>query len=100
MRSLPFLSAAGYFDCVVIDPPFITPECWKLYAATAKLILAPGGKVIASTIAENAPLMKELLGASPQRFQPSIPHLVYQAREPIRTPSHPIFEFAKIGVRQ
>lgn len=31
------------FDCVVIDPPFITEEVWTLYAAAAKLLLAPGG---------------------------------------------------------
>lgn len=32
------------FDCIVIDPPFITQEVWTLYAAAAKLLLAPGGK--------------------------------------------------------
>lgn len=31
------------FDCVVIDPPFITEEVWHKYAATAKLLLKPGG---------------------------------------------------------
>lgn len=31
------------FDCIVIDPPFITEEVWTLYAAAAKLLLAPGG---------------------------------------------------------
>lgn len=33
----------GAFDCVVIDPPFITREVWELYAQAAKLLLAPGG---------------------------------------------------------
>ncbi|KAL6755575.1 putative N6-adenine methyltransferase-domain-containing protein [Haematococcus lacustris] len=67
------------FDCVVIDPPFITREVWQHYAATARLLLQPqGGKVIASTVAENAPLMEELLGVKPVAFRPSIPHLVYQ----------------------
>ena len=32
------------FDCVVIDPPFITEEVWTLYAAAAKVLLAPGGR--------------------------------------------------------
>ena len=32
------------FDCVVIDPPFITKEVWTSYAAATKLLLAPGGK--------------------------------------------------------
>ncbi len=36
------------------------------------------GRVIASTVAENGPLMAELLGCSPVAFKPSIPHLVYQ----------------------
>lgn len=38
----------------------------------------PAGKVVASTVAENGPLLAELLGASPVAFKPSIPHLVYQ----------------------
>uniref|UniRef100_A0A7S0RNF7 Protein-lysine N-methyltransferase n=1 Tax=Chlamydomonas leiostraca TaxID=1034604 RepID=A0A7S0RNF7_9CHLO len=68
----------GAFDAVVIDPPFITHEVWELYAQAAKMLLAPGGKVLASTVAENAPLMESLLGAKPCAFKPSIPHLVYQ----------------------
>jgi hypothetical protein len=36
------------------------------------------GKVLASTVAENAPLMQQLFSATPCAFQPSIPHLVYQ----------------------
>ena len=32
------------FDCVVIDPPFITEEVWTLYAAATKLLLAPEGQ--------------------------------------------------------
>eukprot|EP00798_Chlamydomonas_sp_ICE-L_P004056 gene4056-14142_t len=68
----------GTFDCCVIDPPFITREVWEKYAATAKLLLKEGGKVICSTVAENAPFMEELLGAKPCAFQPSIPNLIYQ----------------------
>eukprot|EP00245_Coleochaete_scutata_P005797 TRINITY_DN19669_c0_g1_i1.p1 TRINITY_DN19669_c0_g1~~TRINITY_DN19669_c0_g1_i1.p1 ORF type:complete len:183 (+),score=47.58 TRINITY_DN19669_c0_g1_i1:47-595(+) len=66
------------FDCIVIDPPFITEEAWRKYSETAKLLLRDGGKVILSTIRENAPLLKEILQVEPQVFQPSIPNLVYQ----------------------
>lgn len=34
------------FDCVVIDPPFITEEVWRLYATAAKLLLRPAGMFI------------------------------------------------------
>ena len=68
----------GTFDMVIIDPPFITREVWEKYTTTAKALLKPGGKVLASTIQENAPFMKELLGVTPQVFMPSIPTLVYQ----------------------
>ena len=36
------------FDCVVIDPPFITREVWEKYAAAAKLLLTkdPPGEPI------------------------------------------------------
>lgn len=30
------------FDCVVIDPPFITADVWQNYVATAKLLSAKG----------------------------------------------------------
>jgi hypothetical protein len=72
------------FDIVVIDPPFITSEVWELYAKAARLLLKVDsegkmvGKVLASTIAENDKLLADLLDAKPQRFAPSIPHLVYQ----------------------
>ncbi len=32
------------FDCVIIDPPFITEEVWRLYAAATQLLLAPSGR--------------------------------------------------------
>jgi len=64
---------------VVIDPPFVTRDVWEKYATSARLLLIEeGGKVILSTISENAEMMKELLDVSPLPFQPSIPHLVYQ----------------------
>ena len=67
------------FDVVVIDPPFITREVWDKYAQTAKaLAVSNQPLVIATTVIENAPLMKELFDATPTEFQPSIPNLVYQ----------------------
>ena len=68
----------GTFDMVIIDPPFITREVWEKYTETARWLLKPGGHVMGSTIQENAPFMKELLGVEPQAFMPSIPTLVYQ----------------------
>mmetsp|Transcript_25546 Transcript_25546/g.87511 ORF Transcript_25546/g.87511 Transcript_25546/m.87511 type:complete len:193 (-) Transcript_25546:562-1140(-) len=68
----------GTFDYVVIDPPFITRECWELFAKTAKLLLREGGKVLLSTVWENADMLKEVIGVERRAFQPSIPHLVYQ----------------------
>lgn len=68
------------FEMVIIDPPFVTKEVWEKYAEAAQLLLQPGGKIIASTILENSPLMKEMLGLAPQLFLPSIPNLVYQYR--------------------
>ena len=69
----------GAFSCVVIDPPYITPEAWRKYAQTARLLLPPeGGRVIGTTIVENASLLRELLDVRPNRFLPSIPQLPYQ----------------------
>ncbi|KAL9642767.1 hypothetical protein ABK040_009842 [Willaertia magna] len=67
------------FTMVVVDPPFITREVWEKYAkAILKLRKDENTKIICSTIAENADMMKELLNLTSTVFQPSIPHLVYQ----------------------
>lgn len=63
---------------MVIDPPFITADTWRKYAETAKLLLAPGGRIIGTTIIENAPLLNDLLGVRPNTYLPSIPQLPYQ----------------------
>ena len=68
---------------MVIDPPFITEDVWRLYARTARLLLTAHGscpppRVLLSTIPENAELMRELLDAALVRYRPSIPHLIYQ----------------------
>jgi hypothetical protein len=69
------------FDIVVIDPPFITEEVWRLFASSANFLLRGDGKgrIICTTVAENLSLLVELFpGITRTKFQPSIPHLVYQ----------------------
>ena len=89
------------FDCVIVDPPFITEEVWRSYAETARFLLpkgsdcdpmSPGGSspvrfarlvgtrglFIGTSVIENADLLKELFDAHPTPFLPSIPNLVYQ----------------------
>ncbi|KAF4663850.1 N-6 adenine-specific DNA methyltransferase 2 [Perkinsus olseni] len=66
------------FDCVLIDPPFITKEVWENYATTAKLLAASGAHFIGSSVRENGELLHELLEMISVPFQPSIPNLVYQ----------------------
>ena len=62
---------------VVCSPGLSATGCGDVaWRQTTKLLLAPGGKVLASTIQENAPMMKELLDVNPTVFFPSIPHLV------------------------
>ena len=67
------------FQIVVVDPPFITSEVWEKYASATKWLgLSNGGRIICTTIHENATMMKQLLNLKEQRFRPSIPNLVYQ----------------------
>ena len=68
----------GTCDYLVVDPPFVTREVWEKYAATVKLLAAPGAKFLLSSIHENSDMLRELLGVEPQVFQPSIPNLIYQ----------------------
>lgn len=70
----------GYFDMVVIDPPFITREVWEKYAECAKMLLNKDGAMmyLISTIDENEAMIKELTGSDRATFRPSIPNLVYQ----------------------
>lgn len=81
----------GHFDYVVVDPPFITEEVWKKYAATVKLILNTGsgpdaavnggsGKVLFTSVLENHNMLESVndLPLYIANFMPSIPHLVYQ----------------------
>jgi len=67
----------GAFAAVVIDPPFITEPVWRQYAAAAHALLAPGGAVLCTTVAENGALLAALFpGCAAVPFQPSIPRLV------------------------
>lgn len=73
------------FDFIVIDPPFITEKVWTSYAEFAKLISMSDSsnsliqsKIIACSIAENKEMLNKLLNFEIKKYQPSIPHLVYQ----------------------
>ena len=73
------------FDLIVIDPPFITRAVWEQYTVSAKALLKSSptynnntGRIIGTTVQENAPFMEELLACKAQKFKPSIPNLVYQ----------------------
>jgi len=78
---------------VVADPPFITHDVWSKYAEAIDLLLIPKSSadesassssstsvrnILVTSIAENAPFFLEHFGATPVKFRPSIPHLVYQ----------------------
>ena len=66
------------FDCVVIDPPFITRDAWELFAEAGNLLLKDGGLMLCSSIAENESMLNELVHVHSVQFKPSIPHLIYQ----------------------
>ena len=63
------LRTFNYIFCVSFDLVF-GRECFR--AMSRK----PGGRVLCTTIAENAPMMKDLLDVHPVQFRPSIPNLV------------------------
>ena len=72
-------SCRGVFDLIVMDPPFISQSVWENYATTARLLSKNEiTSIIATTVDENAVLMKALFNCKPTLFRPSIPHLVYQ----------------------
>ena len=71
-------SCRGAFDVIVVDPPFISQSVWEKYAVTARMLMKDNACIIATTVDENAVLMKALFGCKPSLFRPSIPHLVYQ----------------------
>jgi len=68
------------FDYVIVDPPFITTDVWKLYIDAIKLLVKDDGKILVTTIFENSRFLYENLGLEPRKWLPSIPNLVYQYR--------------------
>lgn len=68
------------FDVAVVDPPFITEDVWIKYGKAVELLLRGHDdcKVICTTVLENESLLNNIFGAKSTKFQPSIPHLVYQ----------------------
>lgn len=71
---------------VVVDPPFITEAVWELYATTSRSLLksglnedgSPKGKVILTTLFENAEFLNRMLGAKPTvRILHPLPQLRY-----------------------
>lgn len=93
-------SLQNQFDMVVIDPPFITKGVWESYQKSVTKLLkhdlfssdkknnkrkenpnqrdAGQSYILATTIAENESLMKDLFNARPTVFRPNIPNLIYQ----------------------
>ena len=39
----------GAFDFLVVDPPFLSDECWSKTSQTVKALLKPGGKILICT---------------------------------------------------
>eukprot|EP00758_Cryptobia_borreli_P007834 Tbor_TRINITY_DN5333_c0_g7::TRINITY_DN5333_c0_g7_i1::g.4763::m.4763 len=81
----------GYFDYVVVDPPFITQEVWEQYGKTIKFILDPkspggpdscgeGGQVLFTSVMENHCMLENVADRRlyVSWYKPSIPHLTYQ----------------------
>ena len=69
---------------MLIDPPFITLDVWTKYAQATKRIVKKDqdnkitGKILLSSIEENADMLRDLLGVHKKAFRPSIPNLIYQ----------------------
>ena len=68
------------YDVVVIDPPFVTRDVLEAYGVTTKQLLHRGGRIMITTLAENAGDLIKIFDDRmlPVEFKPSIPHLVYQ----------------------
>jgi hypothetical protein len=49
------------FDCVVIDPPFITRDAWERFSLHGRLLGTKDCKFICSSVAENKEMLEELL---------------------------------------
>jgi hypothetical protein len=69
---------AKSFDYIIIDPPYINEEAWSKYANFVNLIATDNAKILTCSIKENNQMLKKLLNLDVKKYQPSIPHLVYQ----------------------
>jgi len=67
------------FDFVVVDPPYINEPSWTKFAEFVNLIANKENvKILTCSIAENSLMLEKLLNLKMKKYQPSIPHLVYQ----------------------
>jgi hypothetical protein len=66
------------FNYLLIDPPFVVKETWEKFSDFAKCIMKKDSKILTCSLFENSELLSKLLDLKLKKFQPSIPHLVYQ----------------------
>lgn len=50
------------FTAAIVDPPFVTRDVWLEYARAVRRLLAPGGRLVLTTIPENKPMLVNQLG--------------------------------------
>ena len=62
----------------MLDPPYVTREVWVLYAQAIKVLLQPQGRLLLSTLDDNAGFILELTHSHMNAFRPYIPSLIYQ----------------------
>ena len=58
------------FDLVLVDPPFLSRECFEETSRTVRELLVPGGKVLVCSGAVMKDTVAELFGALPTSFYP------------------------------
>jgi hypothetical protein len=63
-------SLKGSFDYLMVDPPFLSDECWARTAETVKWLAAPGAKIACCTGAIMADKVFAELGCKESRFHP------------------------------
>ena len=59
------------FDFLVVDPPFLSPECLQKTCQTVNFLLAPGGKILFCTGKVMKTLLAETLDCQETSFHPS-----------------------------
>lgn len=53
---------ADSFTAAIVDPPFVTRDVWLKYCQAIKKLLAPGGRLVLTTIPENRDMLVAELG--------------------------------------